>query len=170
MALEANYTSVLSYDFKTLNIVDTSTENYDQEIIEDRKITICDAKGNVETFDFPIVDGVGDVFKYPTTRDEALVVEMRLYPLQNNETSEYLRIKNLLLPNRLMECIAKQRLDILHLCDDNCDYLKELQKVELMDSFFNAAKYLISSDVFGAQEALDRGNKLCNIKSNKICQ
>lgn len=170
MALEANFTSVSSYDFKTLHIVDMSTPNYGGEIIEGRKIIVCDAAGNQEEFDFPIVDGVGDVFDYPMVRDQALVVELRLYPLLELEESTYVRIKNLLLANRLLEGISCQRKQILHLCDDNCAYLKELETVEVASGLFDTARYLISSDVFGAQEALDKGNDLCSIKANKPCQ
>lgn len=170
MALEANFTSVSSYDFKTLHIVDTSTPNYGSEIIERRTVIICDANGSCETFEFPIVDGVGDVFNHPMTKDQALVVELRVYPLQAIEESDYVRTKNLLIANRLLYSIAEEQKRKLHLYDTNCSYKNNLGFIERATSFVDAAKALISSDVLGAQEALDLGNDLFSTNKIELCR
>lgn len=169
MSLEANFNSVISADLKVLSIVDASTEGYDGESIVSRSVEITTAEGDSETFNFPIISGVGDALQYPVEKDMAIMVVFKLVPASAVGESEYSKVKNLLLPNRLLNCIQEKRKDQLHSCSSMCDQ-RAFDELEVVDSFFQTAKSLVGSDLLGSQEALDKGNRLCNAKSCDSCQ
>lgn len=168
--LEANFANVVNSDFTELSIQDTSTADYDNENINSRTIRVTDAFGDVETFPFPFVAGVGDIFSYPLTKDLALNVEMTLEPNEEVEDSVYTKTKNLLIPNRLRECLTEKRKTFLHLTHRICEHKDKLEEIELIDSCYDAGTKLIGTDLVGAQEALDMGNALCNTKECDTCQ
>lgn len=166
MALETNYIAVLNADSSILSIVDASTPNYDGESIVSRTITLVTAGGEIQDYPFPIVGGVGDSFHFDIEKDLAITVELSLEVISESPDSNYFRSKNLLVAPKLLDCITSLRQDLIHLYCDKCNYSKQLEELELIDSFYNGAGFLISTDIVGAQEALDRGNSLCKNKCN----
>lgn len=162
--LEANFTAVVNSDFTELSIQDTSTVDYDGENISSRSVRFTDADGGVEVFDFPLSAGVGDIYVYPLTKDIAITVEMELTPNVEAEGSSYEKVKALLIPNRLRDCLTNKRKELLHTSHKLSSYREMLEDIEIVSSYYTAAKDLVGTDIIGAQEALDIGNDLCNVK------
>lgn len=152
-----------------LSIVDDSTADYDGESIISRSVEITTSDGESVTMPFPIISGVGDVLEFPVDKDQAMIIEMKLVSADPQDESDYVRVKNLLLANNLLDAIQEKLKDQLHSCSDSCDN-RAYDETKVIESCYKAAWYLVGSDIYGAQEALDKGNKLAKVKSCSICQ
>lgn len=145
----------------------TDTTDYGLTPINNRRWVIQKADGVTAKIDAPV--SIGNVITFTLDKDYALIIRLQVNYNPDIDESGLSKTKNVLAANNLSSAIydiRKNFVNAYHEKKDNKLELEELlSNVELADSFYEAAINLVSTDIKGAQDALDLGNAqaiLCN--------
>jgi hypothetical protein len=167
----ASFSSVLNADYSILIITDTSTPDYQGEVISTRALTFELADGTYSTVDFEISNGVGDVYAYPVDGDGVVSISLELTPVVGMDDSVYEKTVNILFANELSDRISELRISLLL---DNNSNLEDRESKRTLSIIQTAAAFLQSADdlklidISEASRLLAYGTDFLNGYNNSI--
>lgn len=160
MAPIIDFTGDIDQTTSPERIILSDISTYTGVTVNSRTFTLVDVDG-VSTV-YTITSGSNTVY-VPYTKDSVLATTLTANYTEAGEDFTITKVTNILVALTLPKGIYDMRSVLVNKnCTDACSLKDFIQNIELIDSFYQGALNLASTDIFGAQKNLDSGNYLLN--------
>lgn len=160
MALDINFTVIIDNTLEGPRIKLTDTTVPEDNIIISKEFKIVDVYGEETKYTLNANEFIA---YHDYDKDSVYLITLSIEYSVDEDNYTDQKTKNVLIAIRLPKKIYDMRYSLIKKdCSEACKLSDFIKEIELIDSFYQAALNLTSTDVLRAQKNLDTGNSLIN--------